>query len=169
MNSEPTEHSAAHHHTTFTHTERPRRAALTGPLVGLGIALAAVMLISYATGSLFAWIFTVSWVLIVAALVVFARTSVTVNDEGVCFRGPFFTRCLSRDEVAGVAVAADDGLAEGSVSWFVTREDHGARTRLNLGGAASVTVTDIGGRRTQMVVRDQAAAEEIQRAISAHR
>lgn len=156
-------------HAVLVHTERASGATLFGPLVGIGIALAVGGFIAFASGSSLAWTVTLGIPLALLAALVLARAGVTVSDDGVELRGPFIKRFFAHSEISEVAVAPDDGLAEGHISWFVTREDGGARTRINMGGAASVTVTHVQGRRTQLVVRDLSTAETIASAITAMR
>ena len=147
------------------HTERLRGAALAGPLVGLGIAIAAGALIAFATQSAVAWVVVLAPLLAMAWIIASAKIEVTVDPQHVYVRAPLFTRKLMRSGITSVAVASDDGMNEGSVSWFVTRQDEGTRTRVNLGGNATVTLTDAGGHRIQVVVKDLDTANRIAAAV----
>ncbi|MBP1324963.1 hypothetical protein JOF28_000195 [Leucobacter exalbidus] len=142
-------------------TDRLRGAQLAGVLVAVGIAWAASIVIALGTKSV--WAFVPSGVLLLGllCLLVLARASVRIDAHEVRFRAPFYSRTLQRTDITEVVAAPDDGLPEGSVSWFITRHDNHTRTRINFGGSASVTVTGGDGRRVQLVVRDLATAQRI--------
>lgn len=153
----------------YVHVERATGSARLGPAIALGIAAAFAALIAAATDSLMAWVAPAALAAFAAWWIWVARITVAVDRDSIHFAAPLFRRSVPRETIAQVRVTPDDGMNPGILNWIaVPAEVDGEKlTRLNMGGAAALTITPSAGRGIQVVARDLETANRLAETLRA--
>ncbi|WP_217132790.1 hypothetical protein [Leucobacter chinensis] len=147
------------------HIEHPNGVALWGPLIGLVIVAVFCGLIAIFTPATGLWFVAAIAAGICGWWAFTARAKIQIDKGAVRFSAPLFSRRVLREEIAGVSVQEDDGMSHGFINWPVSHVWSKRVTRINMGGAASVTVSVVGGSSVQFVVRTLQDANRLARVI----
>lgn len=92
--------------------------------------------------------------------------TVTVDDEALSLRAPFYRRTIPLRSITSAEALPDDGMNHGLVNWFVVgRASNPGGVRLNTGGKARVDLATSNGEHYAVVVDTMSQAEQIVSAL----
>ncbi|WP_420100020.1 hypothetical protein [Corynebacterium sp.] len=130
--------------------------AVFGVLPPVVLAPSAVGLV--ATGSWTAGIVVVVLLVVFEWAIFTATVQVSLHEDEVEFRAPFYRRCVPYRQVNSVEVTKDFGLNPGLLNWPVVGRTESRRgVRLNVGGSAALRVSARGGQENITVMFAQMA------------